>query len=141
MENIQTPDVTPETRDNLLKTLEANAAEAIACLRTIQSSLAIDGPLLKPEPQYTIEQLAKMLREAYNLGATAHEENMDIPTNSWSDGINVHVDMEEGGFRYYGDVEVDADTIKEAIQFNDHRMTDEQVDEILAPRGANAVAQ
>ncbi len=131
MENIQTPDVTPETRDNLLKTLEANAAEAIACLRTIQSSLAIDGPLLKPEPQYTREQLAKMLREAYNLGATAHEENMDIPTNSWSDGINVHVDMEEGGFRYYGDVEVDADTIKEAIQFNDHRMTDEQVDEIL----------
>ena len=40
MDNPTTPDVTPETRDNLLKTLEANATEAIACLRTIQSSLA-----------------------------------------------------------------------------------------------------
>ncbi len=82
-----------------------------------------------------------MLREAYDLGATAHEENMDTPDNSWSSGINVHVDIEEGGFRYYGDVEVYADTIKEAVDFNDHSMTDEQVDEILAPRGANAVAE
>ena len=130
MDNPTTPDVTPETRDNLLKTLEANTVEAIACLRTIQSSLAIDGPLLKP--QYTKEKLAKMLREAYNLGATAHEEHMDLRTNSWSDGITVHVEMEEGGFRYYGDVNVDADSIKEAIEFNDHNMTDEQVEEIIA---------
>ena len=131
MDNPTTPDVTPETRDNLLKTLEANTVEAIACLRTIQSSLAIDGPLLKPEHTYTKEKLAKMLREAYNLGATAHEEHMTVRTNSWSSGINVHVDMEEGGFRYYGDAEVDADTIKEAVTFDDHVMTDEQVEEIL----------
>ena len=129
MDNPTTPDVTPETRDNLLKTLEANTVEAIACLRTIQSSLAIDGPLLKP--QYTKERVIDMLKQAYNLGATAHEENMNVRTNSWSDGINVHVDMEEGGFRYYGDVEVDSDAIKEAVTFDDHEMTDEQVEEIL----------
>ena len=141
MDNLQTPDVTPQTRDTVVKTIESNTLEAMACLRTIQAVMTIDGPLLKPEPQYTREQLAKMLRQAYDLGATAHEENMDIPTNDWSNGIEVHVDMEEGGFRYYGDVDVDADTIKEAIRFNNHSMTDEQVDEILAPRGANAVAQ
>ena len=129
MDNPTTPDVTPETRDNLLKTLEANTVEAIACLRTIQSSLAIDGPLLKP--QYTKEKLAKMLREAYNLGATAQEESMTVRTNNWSDVINVHVDMEEGGFRYYGEVEIDSDTVREAVTFNDHDMTDEQVEEIL----------
>ena len=131
MDNPTTPDVTPETRDNLLKTLEANASEAIACLRTIQSSLTIDGPLLKPETQYTKEQVIDMLKQAYNLGATAHEESMHVPTNSWSSGVDIHLDIEEGGFRYYGEAEVDSDAIKEAIGFKDHEMTDEQVEEIL----------
>ena len=131
MDNPTTPDVTPETRDNLLKTLEASATEAIACLRTIQSSLAIDGPLLKPEHAYTKEQVIDMLRQAYNLGATAHEESMTIRTNSWSDGIEVNVEVSDGGFTYDGDVTVDADTIKEVVRFDDHEMTDEQVEEIL----------
>ncbi len=130
MDNPTTPDVTPETRDNLLKTLEANATEAIACLRTIQSSLAIDGPLLKP--QYTKEQVIDMLRQAYNLGATAHEENMRVDTgSSWKDGIDVEVELEEGGFTYSGEVRVDTDTIEGAVKFDDHEMTDEQVEEIL----------
>jgi len=129
MDNPTTPDVTPETRDNLLKTLEANTVEAIACLRTIQSSLAIDGPLLKP--QYTKEKLAKMLREAYNLGATAHEESMTVRTNSWSNTIEVEVNVSDGGFTYEGSVEIDSDTIKEVVKFDDHEMTDEQVEEIL----------
>ncbi len=131
MNEVTTPDVTPETRDNLLKTLEANVNDAFSCLRAIQSSLTIDGPMLKPEPQYTKEQLAKMLRAAYDLGATAHEESMTVETDSWSDGIEVHVEVEEGGFRYYGDANVDSDVIKEAVSFDDHNMTDEQVDEIL----------
>ena len=132
MDNPTTPDVTPETRDNLLKTLEANAAEAIACLRTIQSSLAIDGPLLKPEPQYTKEQVIDMLRQAYNLGATAHEEHMDVNTDSsWSNTIEVDVEVSDGGFSYDGDVSVDASVIREAVTFDDHEMTDHQVEEIL----------
>jgi len=131
MDNPTTPDVTPETRDNLLKTLEANAAEAIACLRTIQSSLAIDGPLLKPEPQYTKEQVIDMLRQAYNLGATAHEESMNVRTDSWSNSIEVNVEVSDGGFSYDGDVSVDASVIREAVTFDDHEMTDHQVEEIL----------
>lgn len=138
MDNPTTPDVTPQTRDTLLKELTNQVTDAllasentISLIREMRSSLAIDGPLLKPETQYTKEKLAKMLRHAYNLGATAHEESMDVKTSSWSNGVEVHVEMEEGGFRYYGDAEVDADIIKEAISFEDHNMTDEQVEEIL----------
>jgi ribulose bisphosphate carboxylase small subunit len=131
MEQPTTPDVTPETRDNLLKTLEANAAEAIACLRTIQSSLAIDGPLLKPDEQYTKEQVTDMLRQAYNLGATTHEECMQVRTNSWTNGIDVHIEVSDGGFSFSGEAEVDADVIKEAVEFENHKLTDTQVDEIL----------
>ena len=128
----------PQTRDTLLKELTQQVADAllstentIGLIREMRSSLAIDGPLLKPEPQYTKEKLAKMLREAYNLGATAHEESMTVRTNSWSDGIEVNVKVSDGGFTYDGDVTVDADTIKEAVTFDDHEMTDEQVEEIL----------
>ena len=132
MDNPTTPDVTPETRDNLLKTLEANVNEAFACLRAIQSSLTIDGPLLKPEHTYTKEQVIDMLRQAYNLGATAHEEHMDVNSNSsWSNCIDVEVEVSDGGFSYSGEVSVDADTIKDAVTFNHHVMTDEQVEEIL----------
>ena len=130
MDNPTTPDVTPETRDNLLKTLEANVNDAFSCLRAIQSSLTIDGPMLKPEPQYTKEQLAKMLRAAYDLGATAHEESMTVDGGRYGE-IEVHVEVSEGGFRYCGDANVDSDVIKECIDFEDHNMTDEQVDEIL----------
>ena len=128
----------PQTRDTLLKELTQQVADAllstentIGLIREMRSSLAIDGPLLKPEPQYTKEKLAKMLREAYNLGATAHEENMRVRTNSWSNTIEVDVEVSDGGFSYEGSVEIDSDTIKEVVRFDDHEMTDEQVEEIL----------
>ena len=132
MDTPTTPDVTPQTRDTLLKELNASIDMALESIRDMRASLAIDGPLLKPEPQYTKEKLAKMLREAYDLGATAHEENMTVDTgSSWSDCVDVEVDVEEGGFRYRGNVEVDTDTIKETVSFDAHHMTNEQVDEII----------
>lgn len=120
----------PQTRDTLLKELNASIDTALESIRDMRASLAIDGPMLKPEPQYTKEQLAKMLREAYDLGATAHEENMTVNANRYG-SIEVHVEVEEGGFRYEGEANVDSDVIKECISFDDHNMTDEQVDEIL----------
>ena len=132
MDTPTTPDVTPQTRDTLLKELNASIDTALESIRDMRASLAIDGPMLKPEPQYTKEKLAKMLREAYDLGATAHEENMTVDTGSdWKDSIEVEVDVEDGGFRYRGNVEVDTDTIKETVSFDAHHMTNEQVDEIL----------
>jgi hypothetical protein len=97
----------------------------------MKASLAIDGPLLKPDTTYTKEQVIKMLRSAYDLGATAHEENMSVDTESYTDAVKVEVEVEEGGFSYNGTVNVDSDIIKEAIAFDEHTMTDEQVDEIL----------
>ncbi len=126
-----TPDITPQTRAKLLEELNFLIDGARANLMDMKATLAIDGPLLKPEPQYTKEKLTKMLRHAYNLGATAHEESMDVDTPSWDSCVEVHVEMEEGGFRYHGDANVEADVIKEAISFKDHFMTDEQVDEAL----------
>lgn len=131
MDNPTTPDVTPQTRDTLLEQLNFLIDGARSNLMDMKASLAIDGPLLKPEPQYTKEKLAKMLRSAYDLGATAHEENMTVAEDRWSNGVEVHVEVEEGGFRYRGEANVDSDVIKECISFDDHNMTDEQVDEIL----------
>lgn len=134
MNEVTTPQVSSNdtpSRDTLLEQLTFLIDGARSNLMDMKASLAIDGPLLKPEPQYTKEKLAKMLREAYDLGATAHEENMTVKTDSWSDGIEVHVEIEEGGFRYYGDANVDSDVIKEAVSFDGHNMTDEQVEEIL----------
>jgi hypothetical protein len=116
MENPNTPDVTPQTRDTLLEQLNFLIDGARSNLMDMKASLAIDG---------------KMLRQAYDLGATAHEENMDVRTPSWDSCIEVHVEMEEGGFSYNGDVNIEEDVIREAIKFNDHFMTDEQVDDIL----------
>jgi predicted transcriptional regulator len=106
-----------------IQSIEAQLLELKSCIRSIEA--------VQAEPQYTKEKLAKMLREAYNLGATAQEESMTVRTNNWSSAIEVEVEVEEGGFRYYGDVEIDTDTIKEAVTFDDHNMTDEQVEEIL----------
>jgi len=131
MDNPTTPDVTPQTRDTLLEQLNFLIDGARSNLMDMKASLAIDGPLLKPETTYTKEQVTDMLRQAYNLGATAHEENMSVDTESYTDAVEVEVEVEEGGFSYNGTVNVDADVIKEAVTFEDHDMTDEQVNEIL----------
>ena len=122
----------PQTRDTLLEQLNFLIDGARSNLMDMKASLAIDGPLLKPETLYTKEQVIDMVKQAYNLGATAHEENMTVDTgSSWSDGVEVEVDVEEGGFRYSGNVTVDTDIIKEAVTFEDHNITDEQVEEII----------
>jgi len=121
----------PQTRDTLLEQLNFLIDGARSNLMDMKASLAIDGPLLKPETQYTKEQVIDMVKQAYNLGATAHEESMTVRTDSWSDGIEVNVEVSDGGFTYDGDVTVDSDTIKEAVTFEDHSITDEQVEEIL----------
>ena len=127
----QTTDVTPQTRDTLLEQLTFLIDGARSNLMDMKASLAIDGPLLKPETTYTKEQVTDMLRQAYNLGGEAREEGMEVRTKGFSNGVEVEVDMEEGGFSFSGEVTIEEDTIKEAVTFEDHGMTDEQVNEIL----------
>ena len=126
-----TPEVTPQTRDTLLEQLTFLIDGARSNLMDMKASLAIDGPLLKPDTTYTKEQVTDMLRQAYNLGGEAREESMEVRTKGWSNGVEVQVEMEEGGFSFSGDVTIDEDTIKDAVTFEDHDMTDEQVNEIL----------
>jgi len=135
MNEVTTPQVSSNdtlSRDTLLKELNASIDTALESIRDMRASLAIDGPLLKPEPQYTKEQLTKMLREAYDLGATAHEESMTVDTGSrWKESVEVHVEVEGSGFTYSGEATADSNVIKECISFDEHNMTDEQVEEIL----------
>jgi len=133
MNEVQTPQVSSNdtTRETLLEQLNFLIDGARSNLMDMKASLAIDGPLLKAETIYTKEQVIKMLRDAYDLGATAQEENMTISTESYKDAVEVEVEVEEGGFSYNGTVNVDSDVIKEAVSFDHHDMTDEQVEEIL----------
>ena len=138
MDNTTTPDVTPQTRDTLLKELTNNVANALLAseniidvLQATRASLAIDGPLLNPEPQYTKEQVVKMLRSAYDLGATANEESMEVETDSWRGGVEVDVELEDGGFSYNGSVVIEEDTIRDVVNFDPPKMTDEHIEEIL----------
>ena len=127
----QTTDVTPQTRDTFLKELNFLIDGARSNLMDMKASLAIDGPLLTPEPQYTKEQLVKMLRSAYDLGAIAHEESMTIQADSWGNAVEVEVSVSDGGFTYDGGVTIEEDTIREVISFDDHKMSDEHIEEIL----------
>lgn len=134
MNEVTTPQVSSNdtpSRDTLLEQLNFLIDGARSNLMDMKANLAIDGPLLKPEPQYTKEKLAKMLRQAYDLGATAHEENMTVAEDRWSNGVEVHVEVEGSGFSYSGEATADSDVIKECIGFDEHNMTDEQVEEIL----------
>ena len=131
MDNPTTPDVTPQTRDTLLEQLTFLIDGARSNLMDMKASLAIDGPLLKPETTYTKEQVTDMLRQAYNLGGEAREESMEVRTKGWSNGVEVEVNVEEGGFSFSGEVTIDEDTIKEAVGFDDHQITEEQIEEIL----------
>jgi len=56
---------------------------------------------------------------------------MSVASDSWASDIEVHVEVEGSGFSYSGDANVDSDVIKECVSFEDHNMTDEQVEEIL----------
>jgi hypothetical protein len=131
MDNPTTPDVTPQTRDTLLEQLTFLIDGARSNLMDMKASLAIDGPLLKAETTYTKEQVIKMLRSAYDLGATAHEESMEIRADSWRSDFEVDVELEEGGFTYSGSVTIEEDTIKGLVSFDDHKMSDEHIEEIL----------
>ena len=133
MNEVQTPQVSSNdtTRETLLEQLNFLIDGARSNLMDMKASLAIDGPLLKAETTYTKENVIKMLRDAYTLGADAHEESMTIDSDSWRGGIEVCVSLEEGGFSYNGDVTVEDHVIREAVAFKDHGMTDEQVEEIL----------
>tara|TARA_R100001440_G_scaffold12383_9_gene21724 strand:+ start:3641 stop:4069 length:429 start_codon:yes stop_codon:yes gene_type:complete len=113
MEQPIVPDVTPQTRDTVIKTLEANALEAQSCLRTILSALAIDGPLLTEVPNQLPDWCIDLLKRAYAHGfndavgeVTADEGEFRVKIQGSGDGL-------DWGFK--GHVFIDASDIEDAI--------------------------
>ena len=132
MDNPTTPDVTPQTRDTLLEQLTFLIDGARSNLMDMKASLAIDGPLLNADTIYTKEQVIKMLRMAHDIGGDAREESMTINTDSHTDTIEVEVEVENGGFTYSGEVNIDADSIKEFVSFEGDKISDELVELIIS---------
>tara|TARA_Y100001972_G_C7555193_1_gene278962 strand:+ start:68 stop:499 length:432 start_codon:yes stop_codon:yes gene_type:complete len=143
MEQPIVPDVTPQTRDTVIKTLEANALEAQSCLRTILSTLAIDGPLLTEVPSQLPDWCIDLLKRAY-----AHGFNDAVGEVKAKDGqFRVTIDGSGDGldWEFEGDVFIDASEIDECIT------VPSQIDDTLevstflftdySPRGENKSEQ
>jgi hypothetical protein len=132
MNEEQTPQVSSNdtTRETLLEQLNFLIDGARSNLMDMKASLAIDGPLLKPDTTYTKEQVIKMLRSAYSLGTEAHEKSMTVDSDSWG-GVEVEVEVTDGGFSYNGEVTIEDGVIMDAVIFKEHEMTDEQIEAIL----------
>jgi hypothetical protein len=115
MEQPIVPDVTPQTRDTVIKTLEANALEAQSCLRTILSTLAIDGPLLTEAPSKLPNWCVDLLKRAYAQGfndgvgeVKANDGEFRVKIDGSGDGLD---------WEFEGDVSIDASEIEDAIIF------------------------
>jgi len=134
MNEVQTPQVSSNdtTRETLLEQLTFLIDGARSNLMDMKASLAIDGPLLNADTIYTKEQVIKMLRMAHDIGGDAREESMTINTDSHTDTIEVEVEVENGGFTYSGEVNIDADSIKEFVSFEGDKISDELVELIIS---------
>ena len=113
MEQPIVPDVTPQTRDTVIKTLEANALEAQSCLRTILSTLAIDGPLLTEAPSQLPNWCIDLLKRAYAQGfndgvgeVSANDGEFRVTIDGSGDGLD---------WEFNGKVFIDASEIEDAI--------------------------
>jgi len=134
MNEVQTPQVSSNdtTRETLLEQLTFLIDGARSNLMDMKASLAIDGPLLNADTIYTKEQVIKMLRMAHDIGGDAREKSMTVSTDSSTDAVEVHVNVEGSGFTYEGDAYVDSDIIKECVSFEDDKISDELVELIIS---------
>jgi len=135
MNEVQTPQVSSNdtTRETLLEQLTFLIDGARSNLMDMKASLAIDGPLLNADTIYTKEQVIKMLRMAHDIGGDAREKSMTINTDSsHTETIEVEVEVEEGGFTYSGEVNIDAESIKEFVSFEGDKISDELVELIIS---------
>ena len=134
MNEVHPPQVSSNdtTRETLLEQLTFLIDGARSNLMDMKASLAIDGPLLNADTIYTKEQVIKMLRMAHDIGGDAREKSMTINTDSHTDTIEVEVEVENGGFTYSGEVNIDADSIKEFVSFEGDKISDELVELIIS---------
>ena len=80
-----------------------------------------------------------MARKFFVLGAEAQQESFDCPDiepyvylDGYSDGLR---------WNYEGHVHIEGDSYSDEVKFNNVVITDDEIDEVIAPRGASEDAQ
>ena len=128
----------------VVKTTEANLAEANEAIKAIEAQLLEVKACIRSieavqSPTYTTEQLRALARKFFVMGAEAQQENFECPDiepyvylDGYSDGMR---------WNYEGNVNIEGDTYSDEVRFLDVTITDEDIDEVIAPRGANEAAQ
>lgn len=116
--NEQTKVANLDEAKEAIQSIEAQLLELKSCIRSIE---AVDTP-----PQFTPEQLRALCRKFFKLGAEAQREEVrgrDIEPYVYLDGFG-------DGLRwnFEGEVNIDADTWLEEVEFNDVSMDDDEID-------------
>lgn len=128
----------------VVKTTEANLAEANEAIKAIEAQLLEVKACIRSieavqQPSLSTEQLRALARKFFVMGAEAQQENVrgrDIDPYIYLDG---HADGLRWSFE--GNVNIDADYWVDEVEFDNVVITDEDIDEVIAPRGANEAAQ
>ena len=79
------------------------------------------------------------MNNAWYGGAEAQQENFECPDIE----PYVYIDGYSDGLRwnYEGHVSIEGDSYSDEVRFNGVTITDSEIDEVIAPRGANEAAQ
>lgn len=128
----------------VVKTTEANLAEAKEAITAIEAQLLEVKACIRSieavqQPTLSTEQLRALARKFFVMGAEAQRDDFQCPDIE----PYVEIDGHSDGLRwdYSGPVWIEGHTYADNIEFGDVVITDDDIDEILAPRGADAVAQ
>ena len=128
----------------VVKTTEANLREAKQAIESIEAQLlevkaCIRSVEAVQSPTYTTEQLRALARKFFVMGAEAQRDEVRgseiepyISISGESDGLRWSFED------YYS---ISPDYWVDEVRFDDVVITDEDIDEVIAPRGANEAAQ
>ena len=144
--NINYNPIMEQSNHPVVKTTEANLAEASEAIKAIEAQLLEVKACIRSieavqQPSRSTEQLRALARKFFVMGAEAQRDNFECPNiepyielDGYSDGLR---------WDYSGRVYIEGDTYEDEVQFGDVVITDEAIDEVIntAPRGASTEAQ
>ena len=128
----------------VVKTTEANLAEAKEAITAIEAQLLEVKACIRSieavqQPTLSTEQLRALARKFFVMGAEAQRDEVRgseiepyISISGESDGLRWSFED------YYS---ISPDYWVDEVRFDDVVISDEDIDEVIAPRGANVAAQ
>ena len=128
----------------VVKTTEANLAEAKEAITAIEAQLLEVKACIRSieavqQPTLSTEQLRALARKFFVMGAEAQRDEVRgseiepyISISGESDGLRWSFED------YYS---ISPDYWVDEVRFDDVVISDEDIDEVIAPRGANEAAQ